>query len=182
MKNIKIMNFSLSLIALFFFSPFLMAQDMQENNVDKGDIDKNAFAETIATIGYIADWNTTAEGVYDDPELYVTTYKIWDRDENQELSEQEWTRGVDYYIMDYDENEYGDFQKWDADRSGVVDVNELATAMKAAGFFKADQADTNVSAEGMEDATLVLWDEDNDALIEKIEYGSYSQRFDTDDN
>ena len=177
-RLISITTFAL----IFFFDIALVSGQNIDNSSNGSSFDKNDFAKTVATLGYIADWNVNDQGAYDDPELYVTTYKIWDRDENKSISEQEWNNGVTYYILDYDKSKDGDFSDWDRDSSNDLDVNEVTAGMKDKNYFKADEADKSVAKQTSDNPTLVVWDTDNDPLIEKVEYGSWSHRFDADDN
>lgn len=165
------------------------AQDVSEEY-------NNAMAEASE----VADWDTDGDGMLDDHEFYVVNYRIWDTDNDARISEEEWDAGMGNYIAVDREAEMAMFNDWDTDQNDALDVNEFTLVMveqdpfdfktSAPGMQTDEQAmqDQQMQSQNMnqtsseEQPTLVIWQMDNDNLVEKITYGDWSMRFDEDDN
>lgn len=166
----------------------LLAQDVSQE-----------YNDAMSEASEVADWDTDGDGELDAHEFYVVNYRIWDADDDSQITQEEWQAGMDSYIVDRSA-EMAMFTDWDTNKDDKLDVNEYTLAMveidpfefKTSAPMQTDEQamqdqrmqDQNMtqSDSDMEEPTLVIWQMDNDDLIEKITYGDWSVRLDEDNN
>lgn len=154
------------------------------------------YNDAMSEASEVADWDTDGDGELDAHEFYVVNYRIWDTDDDSRISREEWQAGMDNYIVDRSA-EMAMFPDWDTNKDEQLDVNEYTLAMveidpfafdtTAPGQMKEEQSDDQMQYQEMqtnpmEDATVMIWQLDNDNLIEKITYGDWSIQLDEDNN
>lgn len=170
---------------LFIGNP-LLAQDVSQE-----------YNDAMSEASEVADWDTDGDGDLDAHEFYVVNYRIWDADDDSQITQKEWQAGMDSYIVDRSA-EMAMFTDWDTNKDEKLDVNEYTLAMveidpfefktSAPGPMKTEQSmddqmqDQEMQDDSMEDATVMIWQLDNDDLVEKITYGDWSIRLDEDNN
>jgi hypothetical protein len=155
-------------------------------NVSAQDV-SNDYKDAMTEAGEVAGWDINDNGIFDDHEFYVVNYRIWDTDNDGKLTDEEWQAGMDYYVANYDMTDYGTFSDWDTSQDNMVDVNEYIVVMGENDIYSFNESMKNTQSDqsdsqDTQDATVMIWHEDNDGLVEKIEYGDWSFRFDEDDN
>lgn len=180
---------------LFFYSAIMFSSNAIAQDVSE------EYNDAMAEASEVADWDTDDDGMLDAHEFYVVNYRIWDTDNDSRITEEEWQAGMENYIIVDRQSEMAMFTDWDANRDDALDVNEFTLVMveqdpfnfetSAPGLQMDGQAmqdeqmqeeDQNQADSEMEEPTLVIWQMDNDPIIEKITYGDWSMRFDEDDN
>lgn len=168
----------LTCAALFICFGSASAQDMRNN-----------YQEALSEAGKAAGWTTNEDGSFDDHAFYVVNYRIWDTNHDGSLSEDEWQSGMEHYATNQEENTA--FTDWDTNQDGSIDVNEYEAVMRkkdVLGFNESMNAqndsshEQNTQDQNMQNATVMIWDEDDDPWIERIEYGGRSFQLDQDDN
>ena len=117
------------------------------------------------------DWNTDGNNVLDKEEFYQGLYRVWDKNKDGNIAEDEFTDGANNFFADYNFKEFGQYADWDADGSGDISVAEFREGMKST-------VDSDPTAQEL----LVIWDTDNDPAIERIELDNITVRLDEDSN
>ncbi|MGK7396034.1 MAG: hypothetical protein ACNS62_15765 [Candidatus Cyclobacteriaceae bacterium M3_2C_046] len=194
-KNFIHVSFSIALSLLLIASFNAMAQETRDgsgnredyfNDTDMNDerIDSKEFEEVLSTAGYLDEWDLNDDDAFDDSEFNVVLYTVWDRDNDSQISQEEWETGTQNYIDEYDTEAYGQYEDWDTNKDQKVDINEFGTAIGKTNKFNENKADKmeKMSKEELTDAVFKIWDTDNDEYIEKIEFGNWTKRLDKDDN
>jgi hypothetical protein len=93
--------------------------------------------EAILTAGQMRDWDRTGDGKFDAAEFYVVLYHIWDRNHDGKIDQDEWEFGINNFLDEYNQDEYGNFREWDEDGNNKLDINEFARGIENAGLFNA---------------------------------------------
>jgi hypothetical protein len=160
------------------------------------------YSDAMSEASEVADWDTNNDGMLDAHEFYVVNYRIWDTDDDSRISQEEWQAGTDNYLAVDRSRDMAMFGDMDLDKNDSLDVNEFTMVMiesdpfdfetDAPGRMNTDQdmqsnmaqMDTTQMEQGqtMQDPTVMIWQMDNDDLIEKITYGDWQIRLDEDDN
>ena len=177
----------MTFFTVLFLTPDAVAQDVSE-----------AYNDAMSEASEVADWDTDGDGMLDAHEFYVVNYRIWDTDNDSQISREEWDAGMDNYIVVDRKAEMAMFPDWDVNKDEVMDVNEYTLAMvekdpfnfrTSAPKMDMDSDDQQMQSQDMsqndsemEDPTVMIWQLDNDDLIEKITYGDWSLRLDEDNN
>jgi len=163
------------------------------------------FEDAMSEAGEVADWDTNNDGVLDSNEFYVVNYRIWDADHDGMISMEEWNNGIDSYIPSENRDAIGNFNKLDTNNNDSLDINEYTMVMVEADPYEFElsmdeyqkqkqqgamdqsamqaQTDEQTQTDAIDqDATVMIWQMDNDNLVEKITYGDWSVRLDEDNN
>jgi hypothetical protein len=186
-KFFTIFSSTLSFCFILMICSTTMAQDISSE-----------YNDAMSEASEVADWDTDGDVELDAHEFYVVNYRIWDTDDDSQISEEEWQAGMDSYIVDRSA-EMAMFPDWDTNQDKQLDVNEYTLAMVEIDPFEfntnaprqiKDEKSMNndqiqnqdMQDDPMKDATVMIWQLDNDNLIEKITYGDWNIKLDEDDN
>lgn len=175
MKTIKMILLSTGMFLILTSGKLLMDNltfsDWDENG--DGLITRSEFVDRF-TANYVDDWNVVDDEHLDDEDFYRTTYGIWDEDDDELLSEQEWMFGYDYYYGDYILDDYVGI---DADGDGFIEYTEYYDALSGTDYYSEWDVDEDMYLNEYELARMVFnnWDYDDSNFIEKDEY----EEFDT---
>ena len=183
-----------TILASFFFGTVIVfsfeasAQEASEE-----------FSEGMSEASEIADWDTDGDGELDAHEFYLVNYRIWDTDNDSRISQEEWEAGMGNYIVVDRQSEMAMFPDLDVNQDDSLDVNEFTLVMVESDPFDFETSapimneqnmqdqttqtqDMQQSDSKMEDPTVMIWQLDNDDLVEKITYGDWQIKLDEDDN
>lgn len=102
----KLATLTLSALAMVLLMGMsLVPDDKTFTDWDKNDdglISRSEFVD-VFTDDYVNDWNVIDDAHLDDEDFYTVTYQIWDVDDDELLTEEEWWYGYDYYYgIDFD--------------------------------------------------------------------------------
>lgn len=138
-----------------------------DKNVD-GLISRSEFVERF-TKNYVNDWNTKDDEHLDDEDFFLATYDIWDVDDDELLSKEEWLFGYDYYYGDY---VIDDYVAIDTDGDGFIEYTEYYDYFYPTNYYVIWDVDEDTYLNEFELARVVFnnWDIDDDNFIEKNEY------------
>ena len=99
-----------------------------------------------------------------------TTVGLWDVDDDDRVSEQEWTDATDRWYGD--DVEYGTWADWDGDGDSFLDANEVREGMETNNLY--DRVDMDNDAvfddEELADWWFDVWDFNDDETIDTTEW------------
>ncbi len=164
----------LAITALFLSSAGVPADELDFNSWDTNNnelISRSEFVDQF-TESYVNDWNVYDDAHLDDEDFYTVTYGIWDTDDDELLTEEEWNYGYDYYYGDY---VIDDFVAVDVDGDGFVEYTEYHDALDNTEFYASWDVDNDSYLNEYELARAVFnnWDYDNSNFIELDEYTAF---------
>jgi Ca2+-binding EF-hand superfamily protein len=138
-------------------------------------IEKDEFRQ-VFTKYYYKDWNKSEDPYLDDEDFYSSVYRIWDLDNDDYMSEEEWVRGYEYYYGDYVVLEYMDV---DIDNDGFIDYDEYYGSLADTDFFMTWDAnkDNYLDEEELANGVFEVWDRDDSGVIEKDEYEEFDDYY-----
>lgn len=155
----------------------------QEENLTFTDWDKNQdglisrseFID-IFTYQYTDDWNLKDDEGLDDEDFFVSSYEMWDNDNDEMLTEEEWLFGYDYYFGDY---VTVDYVAVDTDGDGFIEYAEYYDILDDTDFYTVWDVDANGYLNEYELARMVFnnWDIDNTNFIELDEYQDFDSHY-----
>jgi hypothetical protein len=186
-------NFFTILTSFFFCTAIVFSFEASAQETS------DEFNEGMSEASEIADWDTDGDGELDAHEFYVVNYRIWDTDNDSRISQEEWEAGMENYIVVDRQSEMAMFPDWDVNQDDSLDVNEFTLVMVESDPFdfgtsapmknEQDMQDQTTQSQNMEqsdsqmeDPTVMIWQLDNDDLVEKITYGDWQIKLDEDDN
>ncbi len=139
---------------------------------DSGLITRSEFVAHF-TDNYVADWNNYDDNAtFDDEDFYTVTYDIWDVDDDDLLTVEEWDYGYDYFYGDYVND---DFVALDLDNDGFIEYVEYYDVFADTYYYTDWDIDADTYLNEYELARLVFnnWDVDNSNFIEKDEFDDF---------
>lgn len=116
-----------------------------------------------------ADWNTDNDGTVGEEEFAGAVLGIWDDNDDDLLTEQEWNENVGDWI---DPDRSGEFTQWDANADGAIDRMELQQGFARIDFFgdwdlnDDDGVDENEFGEGL----FGIFDRNDDDYLDDSEW------------
>jgi len=177
------MNTLKSIFTGLFLTIFLMSASPESENLTFGDWDKDSndlisrseFVE-VFTMNYVDDWNVIDDDHLDDEDFYRVTYSIWDVDNDEMLSEEEWQYGYDYYYGDYI---LDDYVAIDTDGDGFIEYQEYYDVLYPTEYYMVWDVDEDTYLSELELARLVFnnWDINDNNFLELDEYQNFDSYY-----
>lgn len=170
----------LAFTVLFFTTCLLYGQ---KENLTFNDWDKNKDAMIsrsefvdIFTYHYVDDWNIKDDEHLDDEDFFVSSYGMWDTDNDEMLSEEEWLYGYDHYYGDY---VVVDYLTVDEDGDGFIQYTEFYDIFDDTDYYTVWDVDADGYLNEFELARMVFnnWDIDNTNFIEVDEYQEFDSLY-----
>lgn len=175
MKAIKTIFTGLFLAAILMAaSPVSESLTFKDWDKDGNDlISRSEFVE-VFTKNYVDDWNVIDDEYLDDEDFYHVTYAMWDVDNDNLLSKEEWQYGYDYYYGDYI---LDDYVAIDTDGDGFIEYQEYYDVLYPTQYYTVWDVDEDTYLSELELARLVFnnWDINDNNFLELDEY----QKFDS---
>ncbi len=178
MRTNRILN------TILFFMPFLLLQcsnDIEELTFEDFDQNGNMFItleefQEVFADYYYGSWNPDNAEYLKDDDFLQATYRIWDEDKDEKLTEEEYTRGFDYSYGNYIVN---DFEGLDSDRDGYIGYNEYSIALMETSFYLDWDIhnDKKLDEEDLAAGIFAQWDIDQSGLIEIDEFKRYKDYY-----
>ncbi|MDN3687566.1 EF-hand domain-containing protein [Cyclobacterium jeungdonense] len=164
-------------IILMMFSTSLFAQNLNFSDFDKDDdgwIEKEEF-RTVFTANYWDDWNNVDNSYLDDEDFYTFNYALIDTDDDDLLTEEEWTYGYDYYYGDYLKDGYDSFEAYDVDGDGYIEYTEYYDGLYDTDYYVTwdIDKDTYLSQEELAENVFENWDLNDTGLMSRSEFYNF---------
>jgi len=173
-KNLSVLGAFLCMCAVGFCQE--EAYDKFDANAD-GNLDRTEFDEMYDS-GF-SSWDFNGDEVINDREFYDRTYQNLDRNQDNQLSQEEWGEGYERMYGDYlDTNKYNQF---DANSDGHIDNGEYYDGFRNTDFYSSYDKDGNgsLSQEEINSGVYDRMDQDKDGSINQREYQLYSSYYTT---
>ena len=151
----------------------LTFNDFDKNN--NGIIDEQEFEE-VFTANYYDDWNRKNNDYLDDEDFYLTSYEVWDVDDDERLTEEEWLFGYDYHYGDFIVEEY---EVIDIDGDGFIEYVEYEDVLNDTPFYTQWDVDASeyLSDTELAEGIFEIMDKDNDQVLDEDEYLEFDAYF-----
>lgn len=120
------------------------------------------------------EWDADGNNVVDPKEFYEGFYKVWDENEDNAIDQDEFDRATNNFFASYNFKEYGEFTDWDQNDDNQIKDQEFRENMNSI----VEASENGQVAQRL----FVIWDQDNDDKIEKIELENITVMLDNDDN
>ncbi len=169
----------LRMISLIMMSLFFVPIANAKSNLVFSDWDSNGdalisrseFVDRF-TENYVNDWDIINDDHLDDEDFFNASFTIWDDDSDEQLSEQEWLYGYDYFYGDYVSDE---FVSVDVDGDGFIEYTEYYDVLSPTTIYTDWDVDGDNYLNEYELARMVFnnWDYDNSNFIEIDEYNDF---------
>ena len=168
---------------IIFFIIALSFSCNRNEELTFGDFDKNGndqierkeFVDVFVK-NYYDDWNNKNNEYLDDEDFYMSTYALWDENNDELLSKEEWSTGYDHYYGQYIND---DFEKLDKNTDGYIDHNEFLNAVARTDIFVDWDIDASKYINEKELAVGVFenWDLDNSNSLERKEFEQFEKYY-----
>lgn len=172
MKTKNLFTVLISAILAFL----LIAGCNRETNLDFYDFDKDEsntierdeFVE-VFTANFYDDWNKTDDPYLDDEAFHQVVFDVWDVDDDDFMTRDEWTSGYDYYFGNYVVVDYDDI---DLNKDNYIVYDEYYNVIGDTDFFVEwdIDRDLNISEEELANGVFNRWDINNDGVLDLDEY------------
>lgn len=138
--------------------------DLNENN----QIEESEFVE-VFTDNFYQDWNKTDDPYLDDEAFHQVVFDVWDVDDDEFMTRDEWVRGYDYYYGNYVVVDYEDI---DLNKDNYIVYQEYYDVVGDTDFFVEWDLnrDLNISEEELAQGVFNRWDVNNDGIIDLDEF------------
>ncbi len=113
---------------------------------------------------------------FNDNDFYESSYRIWDKNKDNRLSEDEWRYGYDMSYGDYLDDDYAGI---DTNHDGYLDYNEYHNSLGNTSYYSDMDVNRDNSLDNKEVSDMVFndWDKDSSGYIEADEYDEYGDSF-----
>lgn len=139
------------------------------------DADQNRYLDENEWTTWDADqdrsaWNTDGEDGLSADEFGVVTVTVWDRDDDDLVSEDEWNEGTERWFGD--DVDYGAWADWDLDGDSELDANEVREGFETNNLYdRVDRdADLIIDDEELADWFFDIFDWNDDDQIDTTEW------------
>ncbi|MFP4060041.1 MAG: hypothetical protein ACOCXD_00500 [Bacteroidota bacterium] len=151
----------------------LSFNDFDKNGNDQ--VERREFVDVFVK-HYYDDWNTKDNEYLDDEDFYMSTYMLWDENNDDLLSREEWTMGYEHYYGQYIDDE---FEELDKDVNGYIDYNEFLNAIAKTDIFADWDIDASRYINEKELAVGVFenWDIDSSNTLDKHEFEQFDEYY-----
>ena len=130
-------------------------------------LDEDEIAESADVSDVFDTWNADADSELDRDQIAGNAFRLWDRDGNGRISEEEWRSGTElWYPEDVDVVVFDDA---DADGDSELDVDEVAERFDVSGLGEA-WTPSSLGESQFKRAYFSLYDTDDDGRVSKEEW------------
>lgn len=135
-----------------------------------GEVTRDEFVQAMDEVDYFEDIND--DKIYNQEDLYVGYYNLWDLDNDGYVDEEEWKKGTELYFDDDDINSIGPYESWDMDRDLRLDEEEFSQGLAKDDYFYGWNIDEDSGITEKEFYRMVFdyWDFNGDGIFSRSEY------------
>lgn len=171
----NIRNTFFTAISLFIASTVAAQENLTFEDWDHDDdyvIEYHEFEDEF-TEHYVDDWNNYDDDHLDDEDFMHATYRIFDRNDDEKLSFNEWMFGYNYYYDDY--LIIDDVHSYDLNNDQYISYEEYTDALNTSGYYVDLDVDDDTFLNQFELANAVFnnWDVNNSHTLSKSEYEQF---------
>jgi Ca2+-binding EF-hand superfamily protein len=172
-------------LGLLLVLPACDSNDEDETAFDRFDADGNAqidadeFGTAFSRLGDFDTFDVDQSESLDEDEFYEGTLGIIDTDDSGDIDEEEFDAGVNLFRLNADNV---NFDNYDADESGTLDLDEYTLAGPDVGSFDRFDADLGGTVDEGEfnDAVFTAFDRDVSGGIDEDEFDVGNEFFGVD--
>ena len=130
-------------------------------------LDDDEIRESADVSGIFDTWNADADSELDHDQIAGNAFRLWDRDGNERISEEEWRSGTElWYPEDVDVVTFDDA---DADGDSELDADEVAERFDVSALGEA-WTPSSFDESRFKRAYFSLYDTDDDGRVSKKEW------------
>ncbi|MFP5363202.1 MAG: hypothetical protein ACLGI5_10800 [Thermoleophilia bacterium] len=130
-------------------------------------LDNDEIRESADVSGTFDAWNTDADSELDPDQITGNAFRLWDRDGNGRLSEDEWKTGTELWYPD--DAEVVVFDDVDGDGDSELDADEFAERFDVSALGETWSSDT-LDENEFKSAYFGLYDTDDDGRVSRSEW------------
>ena len=130
-------------------------------------LDNAEIRESADVSGTFDAWNTDADSELDPDQITGNAFRLWDRDANGKLSEEEWETGTELWYPD--DAEVVVFDDVDGDGDSELDADEFAERFDVSALGETWSSDT-LDENQFKSAYFGLYDTDDDGRVSRSEW------------
>lgn len=173
---------SIKISTMFLMFPLIFGCNREVNlSFEDWDKDNDSLIsyqefESIFTANFYDDWNQNYDSYLDDEDVYVSSFRAWDTDEDDILSQDEWIVALQNYFGNYVVSEY-DYV--DTDNDYNISYDEYYEVIDETGYYKDWDLDEDdfISEKELAEGIFTRWDTNNDSFIDKEEYDAFHSNY-----
>ena len=111
---------------------------------------------------------------YDENKFYESSYELWDTDNDNRLSEDEWRTGYESSYGDYVED---DFTSYDANQNKYLEREEYQSSLSESDYYSNTDKNKDQSLDNKEYSTVVFEcaDKNRDSYLDEDEFKDYHE-------
>lgn len=139
-------------------------------------LDNDEIAESADAVGAFDAWNADADSELDRDDIAGNAFRLWDRDANKKISEDEWETGSELWYPGG-----GDvlvFDDVDGDGDSELDPDEFSERFDVSALGEAWKPET-LDKDTFKRAYFSLYDTDDDGRVSKDEWNNGAAAFGT---
>ena len=135
--------------------------------------DENEFETVANDEGFYDEWDADNNGNLTDDELYEGTYGVYDENDDNQYTQEEFNAWNTAWGGDYDYN------TWDTNDDNVLDYNEYNAGIGEAGVYDDWDADNDnlYSEDEVYGGLYDTWDYNNDNYLAADEYNTIGYNY-----
>ena len=134
----------------------------QDGNLELSSAEFERFGRDL-----FVTWDANTDQVVDEDEFYVGVYNAWDVDDDDILTDAEYSEGWGTWFGDYDEVGYGDL---DLDADAELTEDEFATGLGEARLYDTWADGGDLGEEQFVTGLYDVYDADDDLVVTQAEY------------
>ena len=162
-------------VILIMMSSVAMAQDFDsfDSNSD-GMWDQEEFSGAFEdTMG---EWDNDKDELLSDDEFYTNTFGSVDSNDDDSITEDEWTEGETNMFGDYTDDDFGTF---DSNSDGMINNDEWNEGFGDSEWFNSYDGDKDGFLNGDEfnDGIFNDWDNNADGMLDENEFNTNGSFF-----
>ena len=130
-------------------------------------LDNDEIRESADVSGTFDAWNADADSELDPDQIAGNAFRLWDRDDNQKLSKEEWETGSELWYPD--DAEVIVFDDVDGDGDSELDADEFSERFDVSGLGEAWTSGA-LDENEFKSAYFGLYDTNDDGKVSKAEW------------
>lgn len=137
--------------------------------------DRDAYYSDFTATTYFEDWDKNDDNLLDEEEFTAGFYETFDQNKDGRISQEEWIT----VVSDFGIDRAADWEAWDTDGDGFIDRATFDADFAEMGWYGAwdADADSRITEREYTDGVFVIWDKNNDNVLDETEIMSYGRYY-----